>query len=62
MATEWKNSGKIKFALNKWIEYFKENYLRLALGHKSPNKFEETNKKSLRTLLMTARLKGSSTL
>lgn len=51
---EWPSSTELKKELDRWIEYYNENYLHSALGYRPPNWAEETYNISCGTLLKSA--------
>ena len=33
---EWENERELSLELDKWVEYYNQNYLHSALGYKTP--------------------------
>ncbi len=51
---EWPSATELSEKLDRWIDYYNENYLHSALGYRPPNQAEETYNLSRKTLLRSA--------
>lgn len=51
---EWRNEFELSHAVDRWIEYYNNNYLHSALGYRPPNQAEKEYQKAPDTLLKCA--------
>ena len=51
---EWSGTRELSKELDRWIEYYNDNYLHSALGYRPPNQAEKTYNLSRKTLLKSA--------